>query len=125
MRPFSVTDANDLPPTLILEPSNDTFSRKSLELFDRIKIGRQVSAKTLPESHNGFFNSQVLSRTHAEVWYENGKVYVKDLKSSNGTYLNSQRLSPDSCESAPFELKTGDTLEFGIDVESEKNGTYQ
>lgn len=35
------------------------------------------------------------------------QVYVKDTKSSNGTYLNEKRLSNSGMESEPFELKTG------------------
>lgn len=35
------------------------------------------------------------------------KVYVKDTKSSNGTYVNDERLSQSGMESEPRELKTG------------------
>ena len=40
----------------------------------QIKIGRQTNAKTLPGERNGYFDTKVLSRTHAEVWQEAGKV---------------------------------------------------
>ena len=36
--------------------------------------GRQTSAKTAPGERNGFFDSKVLSRQHAEVWEEAEKV---------------------------------------------------
>lgn len=44
------------------------------------------------------FNSQVLSRQHAEVWSapagsDEHKIYIKDVKSSNGTFINGERLS--------------------------------
>ncbi|KDR71292.1 hypothetical protein GALMADRAFT_25990, partial [Galerina marginata CBS 339.88] len=65
---------------------------------------------------NGFFPSNTMSRAHAEVWTEDGKVYIKDTKSFNGTYVNGKRLSPEREESGPFELKSDDTIEFGIDV---------
>ncbi|ORX96101.1 SMAD/FHA domain-containing protein [Basidiobolus meristosporus CBS 931.73] len=116
MRAFSLSDVSDLPPTLVLESLNGNFQTKKLELFDKVKIGRQVSAKTCPEVNNGYFNSKVLSRTHAEVWLENGQVYIKDLKSSNGTYLNNCRLSPEGVESQPFQLKNEDLLDFGVDI---------
>lgn len=40
----------------------------------QVKIGRQTNAKTVPGERNGYFDSKVLSRTHAEVWSEGGKV---------------------------------------------------
>ncbi|RUS34675.1 SMAD/FHA domain-containing protein [Jimgerdemannia flammicorona] len=108
-------------PALVLHPLNDTFAQKTLELYDkqRVKVGRQTSAKTLPGPTNGYFDSKVLSRTHAEVWSEKGKVFIKDVKSSNGTFLNGQRLSAECEESAPFELNQDDLLEFGIDIMNE------
>ncbi|ORX89388.1 SMAD/FHA domain-containing protein [Basidiobolus meristosporus CBS 931.73] len=123
MRTYSLNDVRELPPTLVLTSLWNPIQSKRFELFDRIKIGRQVSPKTSPDPKNGYFDSKVLSRTHAEVWSENGQVYVKDLKSSNGTYLNERRLSPEGVESQPHELRNGDLLEFGIDIlETEQSG---
>lgn len=82
----------------------------------RIRIGRQTSSKTTPGPLNGYFDSKVLSRTHAEIWSEEGKVYIKDVKSSNGTFLNGQRLSNENEESPAMELKPADQIEFGIDI---------
>ena len=70
---------------------------------------------------NGYFDSKVLSRAHAEVWYENEKVYIKDIKSSNGTFINGTRLSPESQESEPFELHSEDVVDFGIDILTDDN----
>jgi len=63
-------------PILVLEPVNDTFALKSLELAEntRVKIGRQTGVATAPHPSNGYFDSKVLSRVHAEVWSESGKV---------------------------------------------------
>ncbi|KAL0089584.1 hypothetical protein J3Q64DRAFT_1729310 [Phycomyces blakesleeanus] len=104
--------------TLILQSRNNTFQTKMLELREKVhlKIGRQISSKTPPGPLNGYFDSKVLSRAHAELWSDKGKVYIKDVKSSNGTFLNSLRLSPENEESVPIELQTGDELEFGIDI---------
>ncbi|KAG0300861.1 hypothetical protein BGZ98_008802, partial [Dissophora globulifera] len=97
------------------------FAIKSLELPEnaRIKIGRQTGVNTAPSPTNGYFDSKVLSRVHAEVWSESGKVYIKDLKSSNGTFLNGRRLCPENVESEPFILNQNDHLEFGIDIMDE------
>ncbi|KAH9918687.1 uncharacterized protein B0H18DRAFT_1086818 [Fomitopsis serialis] len=112
-------------PALYLYPLNDSFVPKHISLVNnlRVKIGRQTNAKTVPAERNGFFDSKVLSRQHAEVWEEGGKIYIKDVKSSNGTFINGERLSPEGLESEPFELKSEDIVEFGIDIVGEDNKT--
>ncbi|KAG8761210.1 hypothetical protein FRC14_006259 [Serendipita sp. 396] len=112
-------------PALNLYPLNDSFVPKHIVLAggQRVKVGRQTSAKTIPGDRNGYFDSKVLSRQHAEVWEENGKIWIKDVKSSNGTFINGTRLSQEGVESAPFELNTGDQVEFGIDIVGEDNQT--
>lgn len=112
----------------------------------------------MPGERNAYFDSKVLSLTHAEIWEQGGKVsqprlsrghsltqceqiYIKDVKSSNGTFINGVRLSPEAVESEPFELKSEDMVvrniihrsrvcsqahnvqEFGIDIISEDNRT--
>lgn len=65
-------------PALHLHPhNNDTFIPKQIALNPngaKVKIGRQTNQKTVPNSLNGYFDSKVLSRAHAEVWTEDGKV---------------------------------------------------
>ncbi|PPR06464.1 hypothetical protein CVT24_002606 [Panaeolus cyanescens] len=115
---------NTLYPALYLYPLNDTWAPKHIALSSvHTKIGRQTSSKTAPGEKNGFFDSKVLSRQHAEVWEEGGKIYIKDVKSSNGTFINGERLSSEGHESDPFELKSDDIVEFGIDIVGEDNKT--
>lgn len=101
-----------------MEPLSDTFSLKVLSLKhgSSIKIGRKTNPKQPPEPSNGVFDAKVLSRTHAEFMFENNKVFIRDLRSSNGTFLNGTRLSEEGVMSSPFELHNGDLLEFGIDI---------
>lgn len=112
---------------LALLPMNGTFERKQINLPyypDNLRVGRQTNAKTVPTPSNGYFDSKVLSRQHAEVWADrNGKVFIRDVKSSNGTFVNGQRLSPENRESDPHELRQHDTLELGIDIVSEDQKT--
>lgn len=42
--------------------------------------------------------------------------YIKDTKSSNGTYVNNQRLSKVGEESEKHQVFSGDILQFGVDV---------
>ncbi|KAI0067017.1 hypothetical protein BV25DRAFT_1820172 [Artomyces pyxidatus] len=124
--PFSSNHVQQQPlPALYLYPLNDSFIPKHIHLppDQRTKIGRQTNAKTAPGERNGYFDSKVLSRQHAEVWEEGGKIYIKDVKSSNGTFINGERLSAEGAESEPFELKTDDIVEFGIDIVGEDNKT--
>ncbi|KAJ5944018.1 hypothetical protein N7516_004186 [Penicillium verrucosum] len=115
------------PTILILLPMNGTFDRKQINVPyypEVLRIGRQTNAKTVPTPLNGFFDSKVLSRQHAEVWADkSGKIWIRDVKSSNGTFVNGQRLSPENRESEPHELREGDTLELGIDIVSEDQST--
>ncbi|KAJ2931279.1 hypothetical protein H1R20_g5887, partial [Candolleomyces eurysporus] len=112
-------------PALYLYPLNDSFVPKHIALShgQHVKIGRQTNAKTAPGERNGYFDSKVLSRQHAEVWEENGKIFIKDVKSSNGTFINGERLSSEAVESDPYELKSDDIVEFGIDIVGEDNKT--
>ena len=113
---------------LYLIPLNGTFDRKTINVPyypDVLRIGRQTNNKTIPTPMNGYFDSKVLSRQHAEVWADraNGKIYIRDIKSSNGTFVNGQRLSPENRESEPHELREQDLLELGIDIVSEDQKT--
>ncbi|KAI8920241.1 hypothetical protein DFJ77DRAFT_451834 [Powellomyces hirtus] len=107
-------------PTLVLVSLNDTFATKTIDLFDTVKVGRKLNPKIAPEPNNGIFDSKVLSRNHAEIWFADGKVWVKDVKSSNGTFLNGKRLSEDNMESEPFELQAGARLDFGLDIKNQE-----
>jgi FHA domain len=106
---------------------NGTFERKTITVPfypDVIRIGRQTNAKTVPTPSNGFFDSKVLSRQHAEVWADrSGKIWIRDIKSSNGTFVNGQRLSGENKDSDPHELREQDMLELGIDIVSEDQKT--
>ena len=51
------------------------------------------------------------------------QVFIKDVKSSNGTFINGSRLSPEGQESDTFEVHTDDVVEFGIDIVGEDNKT--
>lgn len=119
--------SGDPPAILALTPMNGTFEKKQINVPfypEVLRIGRQTNAKTVPTPVNGFFDSKVLSRQHAEIWADkNGKVWIRDVKSSNGTFVNGHRLSPENRESEPHELRENDTIELGIDIVSEDQNT--
>lgn len=53
------------------------------------------------------------------------QVYVKDVKSSNGTFVNEERLSNEGEESEPKELHDQDEIEFGIDILNDNGASKQ
>lgn len=118
---------NENTPVLYLTPMNGTFERKTITVPfypDVLRIGRQTNGKTVPTPLNGYFDSKVLSRQHAEIWADRtGKIWIRDVKSSNGTFVNGQRLSQENKDSDPHELKEQDMLELGIDIVSEDQKT--
>jgi hypothetical protein len=126
-RPMVESMPQSSQPVLYLLSLNGTFERKTISVPfspETLRIGRQTNAKTVPTPTNGFFDSKVLSRQHAEIWADRqGKIWIRDVKSSNGTFVNATRLSQENRESEPHELQTGDHLELGIDIVSEDQKT--
>ncbi|KAF4578200.1 hypothetical protein EYR40_001631 [Pleurotus pulmonarius] len=86
----------------------------------RTRVGTLTRTRTRTRL-GSYFDSKVLSRQHAEIWEETGKIFIKDVKSSNGTFINSERLSLEGMESDPWELKSDDIVEFGIDIVGDDN----
>lgn len=103
-----------------------------------IKIGRFTDRFLTPNRIT--FRSKVVSRGHAELWTEDGKVrythspffcmfdlmvdklYIRDTRSSSGTFLNHVRLSAPNQESKPFQLKDGDIIQLGVDYQGGYEG---
>ncbi|GAB5491261.1 MAG: hypothetical protein Phog2KO_14760 [Phototrophicaceae bacterium] len=50
-----------------------------------------------------------VSRIHAEISFDKGTYYVRDLRSTNGTWLNNDRLEP----LVPQAISAGDQLRLG------------
>lgn len=98
---------------LISRPNSHPFQERDLSLDQPVKVGRSV-ARARAANSNAIFDCKVLSRHHALLWYENGKFFLQDTKSSNGTFVNNNRLSTN--ESEPHEVSSGDIVQFGVDV---------
>lgn len=111
----------------------DAITRDVKEGDQPLRIGRftdrsgsSMNAANALGSNKLAFKSKVVSRTHAEIWAENGgKFYIRDTKSSSGTFLNHVRLSPANSESRPHELKDGDILQLGVDYQGGTEDIYK
>ncbi|KAF9177591.1 hypothetical protein BGZ49_005596, partial [Haplosporangium sp. Z 27] len=51
--------------------------------------------------------------------------YIRDTKSSSGTFLNHARLSPPNVESKPTQLKDGDVVQLGVDYQGGTQEIYR
>jgi FHA domain len=70
---------------------------------DQIVIGR--------DSSNGVvINDAEISRKHSRLTFQGGKYVLEDLGSTNGTFVNGQRLA------GPVVLKSGDVVSFGEQI---------
>ncbi|MFN2133990.1 MAG: FHA domain-containing protein [Anaerolineae bacterium] len=49
-----------------------------------------------------------VSRQHAEIYFESGRYYLRDLGSKNGTYVNGQAVS------IPVEMYDGDVIQIAL-----------
>ncbi|CUS22138.1 LAQU0S04e09054g1_1 [Lachancea quebecensis] len=114
---------------IILKSLNNTFETKFLVVPfkpDGLKLGRPIAnsgvqpggkqdLQSQVRPDNGHFDSRVLSRNHASLSCEpfSGKIYIRDLKSSNGTFVNGNRITQ-----SDTELKVGDIIDLGTDIDA-------
>lgn len=97
-----------------------------------ITIGRYTeknkSAAHAPQGSSApiVFKSKVVSRTHALFQCnEDGQWFLKDCKSSSGTFLNHVRLSRASEESTLMPLIDGDIIQLGMDYRGGTEEVYR
>ncbi|KAJ3210463.1 hypothetical protein HDU67_005272 [Dinochytrium kinnereticum] len=98
-----------------------------------VRIGRMVvkdGQPQMPKPGKGsdndiWYTSKVVSRTHAEMWVKEGQIYIKDIGSSSGTFLNKMRLSPSGKESRPYPIKENDVIQFGVDYKGKTEDIFK
>ena len=83
-----------------------------LDTQERIEIGRKdpfgtfTPAVDLTSSHGANLG---VSRHHADIIYMNNGYYIKDMGSTNGTWVNGQKLAPHQV----MPIRYGDSLRLG------------
>ncbi len=76
---------------------------RSYDLADEITLGRAAGCTITVDD-------DFVSQMHARVFQRAGQIVVEDLGSTNGTYVNRQRVS------APMVMRLGDQLQVGDTV---------
>jgi hypothetical protein len=74
------------------------------ELDGEVTVGRSNGCG-IPTTYDSYSSS-----LHARIYRSGGQVWVEDLGSTNGTYVNSERISQ------PVRLVKGDVLQIGATV---------
>lgn len=93
--------------TLKLLSPGEEFLLRTLTL--PASIGRASDVRVRASARNGLFASPYLSRHHAVIKVERGRVVVEDLGSSNGTFVNGVCVKAGE----PWPLADGDLVQFG------------
>ena len=107
---------------LICRYGSQKFEDKSIP----VEIGKPISLARCAEGDdkvsNGLFCAAVVSRIHAEVNYENGKFFMNDMGSVNGSFVNSHRLSKSGEKSGKVAVTCGDIVQLGCEVTQPETG---
>ncbi|EIT86916.1 transcriptional regulator CadC [Fictibacillus macauensis ZFHKF-1] len=91
--------------TLVIQ--DETQQKRYVPLKEKIIVGRS-SVDSTPDI---ILSSPYVSRTHCMLTYLEGRIYVKDLNSLHGTFINGERISP----GVEIELRLGDVLTLAYD----------
>lgn len=111
-------DPRSTRPSLSFPPTSRTLPHEDCVIRVGRYSERDVNPNPPPHTPSSApvgFKSKVVSRRHCEFWCSQGQWYIKDAKSSSGTFLNHIRLSQPSTESKPFPVHDGDVVQLGID----------
>ncbi len=76
---------------------------QTYELADELTLGRAAGCQVT-------LNDTYVSQLHARLFRRDGQLFVEDLGSTNGTYVNRKKVT------APIALRRGDRLQVGKTV---------
>ena len=85
----------------VVEPQSQRG--RAFELGDELTVGRAAGCQIT-------IDDNFVSHLHARVFRRDGQVWIEDLGSTNGTYLNQEKVS------APVLMHKGDRIQVGETV---------
>ncbi len=97
---ISKTKKNIDPKTQLVVTDSSTGNTRNYEISGEITIGRAEGCTIT-------IDDDFVSQSHARVFERVDEIMVEDLGSTNGTYLNKQKVT------APTVMKIGDWLQLG------------
>ncbi|KAJ3221834.1 hypothetical protein HK099_003056 [Clydaea vesicula] len=115
----------------MIKPVLNELVERRVKEGQTFRVGRQVQREGVPASAEPlnpldvWFTSKVVSRAHAEFSIKDGLIWIRDIGSSSGTFINKNRLSPTTKESKPFQVKEGDIIQFGVDYKGKPDDIYK
>jgi hypothetical protein len=89
------------PRLVVVEPSEQ--KGVGYDLGDELTVGRAAGCQVV-------LDDTYVSQLHTRIFRRDSQLFVEDLGSTNGTYLNNRRVS------APIALNRGDQLRVGKTV---------
>ena len=108
------------------ENSQVTFQTRTIVLNEGTEIlirRHDEGDKTDKTTENLLFTCKVMSNVHAKLRYSQGKFYIYDNNSTNGSFItrkNNDKLRLEVEKS--YTLNTGDILQFGHSLIGDKDG---
>lgn len=85
----------------IIDPAESSYDHGTAFPLDHYTtVGRY-------EDNTVELDDDFVSGSHAEIYFENGQWWIQDLNSTNGTFLNTQRMGD------RLRLSNGDIVQFG------------
>jgi pSer/pThr/pTyr-binding forkhead associated (FHA) protein len=97
----------------MLQATHQSLGNKRYPINSKVVVGRAQECELS-------FSYDRLSRRHAELKIVSGALHVKDLESSNGTFVNGKRV--DSVRLQPGDTLSFDKLSFTVVGPSESDG---
>lgn len=123
---FCIADISSIIPidnkniTMTFEFDNDKTIIESFNLIIRLVDGNEINIKSgdfVGRNYTGaefFQSSKTLSRKHAQFTFQSGIWFVEDLNTTNGVYLEGQKITPNT----KTQIKNGQKLALSNSVET-------
>lgn len=86
----------------VVEPSER--KGETFDVGEEVKIGRAAT------NHITLADDSYVSQLHARLFRRDGSLFIEDLGSTNGTFLNRKKLT------GPVSLRRGDRIQIGRTV---------